>query len=156
MKYRLASLVLLLLAAMNIVAILQLVMAPSGPTPEQVEAEIARSRAQNLVPELDAVGSESIEGQVEAMSESEYVFTGTITVVNAQSVPINDAIVTFQFITGSDIQIIQARTNGRGLADVEVFFSDQGTFRLEILDITGEGIQFSPEVSNQINFRDSV
>ena len=70
---------------------------------------------------------------------------------NAQNIPVEDAIVTYQFISASDIQILQSKTDGNGEASLDVYFNDTGAYRVEVLDITGNGIQLSSTLSSQLN-----
>ncbi len=151
MKYTIATLLLILLAALNIIVILRLVLESPSITSEEVLEEVEELRSQNLIPELDDVGIKEIVGAVEADAESLYRFVGYISVQNAQEIPVEDAIVTYQFITSSDIQILQSKTDGNGKSVIDIYFNDKGTYRIEVLDITGDGIQLSTKLSTQLN-----
>jgi len=151
MKYTIATLLLILLAALNIIVILRLVLESPSITSEEVLEEVEELRSQNLIPELDDVGIKEIVGAVEADAESLYRFVGYISVLNAQEIPVEDAIVTYQFITSSDIQILQSKTDGNGKSVIDIYFNDKGTYRIEVLDITGDGIQLSTKLSTQLN-----
>ncbi len=155
MKYHIGAIAIVGLATLNIVAILRLAIIDTGPALEDIEQQALEIRSQNLIPELDAALVMQIEGAVEAQTETDFRFIGNAIIQNAQGIPINDAILTYQFITSNDVQILQSRTNANGEAIIDVFFSDRGTYRVEILDITGEGIQLDRELSEQLNLTQS-
>jgi len=93
--------------------------------------------------ETDNLIVEDIESQDDNFLELPelYKWYGRARVENSQSIPVEQAIVTFQLVDNNGVQITQSITDKKGDAFVD-FEIAKGAWRVEILDITGNWYKY--------------
>lgn len=118
-----------------------LFLRPEWAFPKIVLPEPHPYQAEVIVP--DFVHITRFEQNAIVGSDAEgFAWTGLIEVQNEQSIPVSDAIITVQAVHANGVEYHQFITNPLGVAAFSLILP-QGSYRLEILDITGANYRYN-------------
>ncbi len=93
---------------------------------------------------VDPVAIQILNGEA-IQEEDRITFNGIVKVMNVQGAPAPKAIVTLQLVAPGEVQIDQFVADDSGDATVTFEWSTPGSYRIEILDIVGDGYEYAKQ-----------
>lgn len=96
---------------------------------------------------VDGIALQSLQGENEVLESGRVQFTGTAVIVNAQGVPVPGAVVTLQHVGPAGPFIDQFVAAKDGVAEVQFVWEGLGAYRIEVLDVVGDGYKYAPQLN---------
>ena len=117
-------------------------------SPEQsVEADSPTTQEEIEAGGVDEVGLAVLGGDHRVDELGRVTFEGSAVLANAQGAPAPMAVVTLQLVAPGTVTIDQFTADEGGVAKVEFEWETTGSYRIEVLDIVGDGFEYAKHLN---------
>lgn len=96
---------------------------------------------------VDGIALQSLQGENQVLESGRVQFVGTAVIVNAQGTPVEGAVVTLQHVGPAGPFIDQFVAGKDGIAEVQFVWEGLGAYRIEVLDVVGDGYKYAPQLN---------
>lgn len=96
---------------------------------------------------VDEVGLSVLGGDHTVSEDGSVHFEGSAVLTNSQGAPAPKAVVTLQLVAPGTVFIDQFTADDSGVAEVVFDWVGTGSYRIEVLDIVGEGFEYASHLN---------